>query len=76
MAPSPPEAEDMLAGVKKMSMKTTNSSARISDTGEEGEGLVKREAAVYLDAKTYVYLEIELHNPLIWKRPLSALAEK
>ena len=36
----------------------------------------KSEAQAYVDAKTYVYLEIELHRPLIPKRPASVLAER
>ena len=35
-----------------------------------------REAQVYVDAKTYVYLEIELYRPLIPKRPASVLAQR
>ena len=45
--------------------------------GEGGEGVeVPRESQIYVDAKTYVYLEIELHRPLIPKRPASVLAER
>ena len=45
--------------------------------GETGEGAkVPREAQVYVDAKTYVYLEIELHKPLIPRRPASVLADR
>ena len=45
------------------------------EAGGEG-GEVPREAQVYVDAKTYVYLEIELHRALIPKRPASVLAER
>ena len=46
--------------------------------GESGEGgaEVPKEAQVYVDAKTYVYLEIELQRPLIPKRPASVLAQR
>ena len=45
--------------------------------GEGGEGAeLPREAQVYVDAKTYVYLEIELYRPLIAKRPASVLAQR
>lgn len=44
------------------------------ETGEVQE--VPREAQIYVDAKTYVYLEIELHRPLIPRRPVSVLAER
>lgn len=66
--------------MKKISMmKATNSSARISDGAgsvEEGEGPAKREMHVYEESKTYVFLEVELHSPLIAKRPISALAQR
>ena len=42
--------------------------------GEGGEG--KSEACAYRDAKTYVYLEIELLKPLVPKRSTSALSER
>lgn len=65
-----------------MSVKTTNSISKISDvTGgpgtstEEGEA-VKRDSAAYEEAKTYVFLEVELHSPLIIKRPPSVLASR
>ena len=45
------------------------------EAGGEG-GEIPREAQVYVDAKTYVYLEIELHRALIPKRPVSVLAER
>ena len=35
-----------------------------------------KEAQVYVDAKTYVYLEIELQRPLIPRRPASVLAQR
>lgn len=42
---------------------------------EEGVG-GRSEAHVYVDAHSYIYLEIELHKPLIAKRPISALTER
>ena len=46
--------------------------------GESGEGggEVPKEAQVYVDAKTYVYLEIELQRPLVPRRPASVLAQR
>ena len=46
--------------------------------GEGGEGgtEVPKEGQVYVDAKTYVYLEIELQRPLIPRRPASVLAQR
>ena len=43
-------------------------------SGEGGEA--RSEAHVYVDANTYVVLEIELEKPLIPKRPVSVLAER
>ena len=45
---------------------------------EEGGGEVgetKSEAHAYVEARSYVYLELELHRPLVPKRPASVLAE-
>jgi hypothetical protein len=49
-----------------------------SAEGEGGEGGAElpKEAQVYVDAKTYVYLEIELQRPLIPRRPASVLAQR
>ena len=75
-------------GAKGGKNKRTASSLRLQDTssvlgegGGAGEdsgegGEVPKEAQVYVDAKTYVYLEIELHRPLIPRRPASVLAER
>ena len=41
----------------------------------EGEG-PKKEVCVYEEAKSFVFLEIKLHRPLISKRPPSALAQR
>ena len=67
--------------VKKMSVRTTNSMAKISDGGgvgstEEGAEPVRRDADAYQEARTYVFLEVELHKALIAKRPASVLAER
>ncbi len=79
--------DDTVASVKKMSVKTTNSVAKISDGGgvaggggvgstDEGVEPVKRDADAYQEARTYVFLEVELHKPLITKRPASVLTER
>ena len=70
--------------VKKMSVKTTASMAKISDVVGAGEGsvaegaepAVKRDSDAYQEARTYVFLEMELHKPLIAKRPASVLTER
>ena len=46
-----------------------------ADSNGEG-GEAKSEAHVYVDASSYVVLEIELEKPLIPKRPSSVLAER
>ena len=70
--------EEQQLAVKKMSMRTAVSSAKISDpaTPEDGEGPTKRDAAAYEDARTYVFLEMELQKPLIAKRPATVLADR
>lgn len=57
---------------------TTGGVATGTGEGEGGEGgaEVPKEAQVYVDAKTYVYLEIELQRPLIPRRPASVLAQR
>lgn len=62
-----------------MSVRTAVSSGKVSDligSAEEGEVPVKREAAAYEEARSYVFVEVELHKPLIAKRPASALAKR
>ena len=48
--------------------------------GEEGggatEGEGKSESHVYVEARSYLFLEVEMHHPLIPKRPASVLAER
>ena len=78
-------------GAKGGKNKRTASSLRLQDTssvlgeggtgateGESGEGgaEVPKEAHIYVNAKTYVYLEIELQRPLIPRRPASVLAQR
>lgn len=36
----------------------------------------KADGQVYVDAKTYILLELELAEPLVPKRPASVIAEK
>lgn len=83
LAPSGPASggvatiEDPVTALKKMSVKATNSLSKISDGGqEEGAEPAKRDADAYQEAKTYVFLEMELHRALIAKRPASVLAER
>ena len=49
-------------------------------SGDEGTGPpfegVKREGDAYEEAKTYVYLELQINTPLIPKRPASVLATR
>ena len=35
-----------------------------------------REGVVYEQARSYLWVELELHHPLVPKRPASVLAEK
>ena len=44
--------------------------------GGAGEGEGKSESHVYVDARSYLFLEVEMHRPLIPKRPASVLAER
>ena len=72
------------AGRKTGGGKRTGSTMKFHDStvmsegmeGGGGEGEKKTEAHVYVEARTYVYLEIELKNPLIPKRPASVLAQR
>ena len=78
--------EDAVTTLKKMSVKTATSLAKISEGGggggagagpvEEGAEPVKLDSDAYQEAKTYVFLEVELHKALITKRPASVLAER
>ena len=79
--PATSPAAKKLGGVA--GKKGPTSSSRLNDTSlaigsdnEGAEGEIKSEALIFLESKTYVYLEIELHKPLIPKRPGSVLAEK
>ena len=44
--------------------------------GPPGEGAKKEGGDAYEDAKTYVYLELQLDTPLIPKRTVAVLADR
>ena len=77
-------AASVAAAKKTPGGKRTASAARLADAsivtpdrdggGEGGE--VKSEGCAYVEAGSYVFLEIELHKPLIPKRPPSVLAQR
>ena len=78
LAPNVPGVTEDL-GTKKLSVKTAGSSGKISEQALSEEGVeapVKKDAAAYEEAKTYVFLEVELQNPLIAKRQALALATR
>ena len=45
-------------------------------TPEEEEMRDAREGVVYEEACSYLWVELELHRPLVPKRPVSVLAER
>ena len=77
-------SQSVAAAKKTPGGKRTASAARLADAsivtsnqeggGEGGE--VKSEGCAYVEAGSYVFLEIELHKPLIPKRPPSVLAQR
>lgn len=78
------DAEDVLSK-KPTPIKPTSSTVKIhadvgvTSSGDEGSGLsegIKREGCVYNEARTYVYLELQLDRPFIPKRSASVLATR
>jgi hypothetical protein len=61
--------------VKRVSVKAAMSSTNIQGS-EDMEGPPKKDSSAYEEAKSYVFLEVEMHHPLIAKRPASALASR
>ena len=54
----------------------TAAAAGASGAGGQDEKRDRREGVVYEEARSYVWVEVELLRPLVPQRPLSALAQR